>query len=290
MAEFDADFHGMTNIEVARDVAFIDTLKTFKDLEAAAQGNATLLAIERRQVDFGPLKPLRCDEAVGVKDAEAVGFRCQCILPMTRVLNSYQTLLKQSGTTSFTFVEACTNALRVHKVIKSALEQNKPEAAFKRFDDLSSVANSISEAAMNLRDEMNALAMESDTVLMNIAQENATAVLMSDEAMQNMLRPCMTAIAEVKKTLRNHDILWHQVSNFCNTVVRSAEDIKEWWAIDEEFADDVKLEWAKSAAVWATLGSVNLKVWRAIDRKSGAAAMEVASLAGQLLKHDGEEL
>jgi len=288
MAEFDADFHGMTNIEVARDVAFIDTLKTFKDLEAAAQGNATLLAIERRVVvDFGRLN--WCDEAVGVKYAEAVGFRCQCISLMTRVLNSYQTLLKQSGTTSFTFVEACTNALRVHKVIKSELEQNKPEAAFKRFDELSSVANSISQAAIELHHEMNALAMESDTVLMDIAQENATAVLMSDEAMQNMLRPCMTAIAEVKKTLRTHDILWQQVSWFADELVLS-RGVKDLWENDEGFSDDVKLEWAISAAEWAALGSVNLKVWRAIDRKSGAAAMEVASLAGQLLKHDGEEL
>jgi hypothetical protein len=78
------------------------------------------------------------------------------------------------------------------------------------------------------------------------------------------LGSCIRALGQVKTTFEQVAMFWDMVSKHCHKLSLVGEDIKEWWECDEEFSGDVELEWQRSAAGWAALGSVNIQAWRAM--------------------------
>merc|ERR1719253_1844025 len=156
-------------------------------------------------------------------------------------------------------------------------------------------------------DEMAAAAAAHRRKLQQKRAEDKAALAKDAEALKTMrtekteieqviisLGSCIRALGQVKTTFEQVAMFWDMVSKHCHKLSLVGEDIKDWWECDEEFSGDVELEWQRSAAGWAVLGSVNIKAWRATQAAGAdsnlihASQAEITALAEkiQLSLHD----
>merc|ERR1719253_1313026 len=150
------------------------------------------------------------------------------------------------------------------------------EAKSKASEDLTKAADSQAPIAATA-DEKAAAAAAHRRQLQAKRAEDKAALAKDVEALKTMrtekteieqvilsLGSCIRALGQVKTTFEQVAMFWDMVSKHCHKLSLVGEDIKEWWECDEEFSGDVELEWQRSAAGWAALGSVNIQAWRAM--------------------------
>jgi len=81
-----------------------------------------------------------------------------CSVPVTKVIDKYQDLCNNSTVASSSFVNACVEALRSHKLMFKAIEKGKADLAIKQFGKCGELATTMATVAASVEEQAEALA------------------------------------------------------------------------------------------------------------------------------------